>query len=131
MAIRILVTGSRDHPSRALIQDMITDWVVEHTHYTDDVVIVHGDCPTGADHFAKELVEDWNAVGFASIAEEPHPADWDQFGKYAGPKRNKEMAALGADICLAFPYGESKGTNNCIREAEAAGIPVIITRVSV
>ena len=53
-----------------------------------------------------------------------HPADWDKHGKAAGMIRNREMVALGADICLAFPIGRSPGTRACIREAQRAGIPV-------
>ena len=35
------------------------------------------------------------------------------------------MVDLGADVCLAFPLGESRGTRDCMRRASEAGIPVI------
>lgn len=58
------------------------------------------------------------------VIEEAHPADWKRHGKAAGMIRNREMVALGADLCIAFPLPQSKGTFGCIREAEKAGIEV-------
>jgi hypothetical protein len=81
---------------------------------------VHGDCPTGADAFADQFARDFG------IQVEKHKAEWDLHGKFAGPKRNKEMVDLGADVVLAFPQGLSKGTRGTIRMAETAGLPIIV-----
>lgn len=62
-------------------------------------------------------------------------ADWDEYGKAAGPKRNQEMldelVALrdldGYEIgVLAFheDLEHSKGTGDMVRRARAAGVPV-------
>lgn len=51
-----------------------------------------------------------------------YPADWRKHGKAAGPMRNAEMAASGANHCLAFPGG--RGTADMVRKASAAGLPV-------
>lgn len=112
---RLLVTGSRDWD----------DWESMENHLrsarqelgTDKIILVHGGA-RGADFIANKI---WLAWG---LPVESHRADWAKFGAYAGPKRNKEMVALGADLCLAFPIGRSKGTRGCVREAEGAGIPV-------
>lgn len=72
----------------------------------------------GADTLASVEAKQW---GFNV---EVHPADWRSHGKAAGHRRNAEMVKLGADVCLAFPLGESRGTRGCMRLAEAAGIPV-------
>src|SRR5690606_23597523 len=85
----------------------------------------HGDCPTGADKFAKAWLE---AVGDWDVYEIPQPEDWDKHGKAAGPIRNREMAQAGADLCLAFPLGESRGTWNCVNECKKAGIPVKVIK---
>jgi hypothetical protein len=51
------------------------------------------------------------------------PADWDRYGKAAGPIRNKQMLEWGRpDIVIAFPGG--KGTRGMIALARAAGVPV-------
>ena len=115
--MRILVTGSRDWTDRDAVFVAILRQIIgmDRRHIT----IVHGACPTGADAFAAELA-DWNG-----IREERHPADWKARGKAAGPIRNQAMVDAGADICLAFPLDSSRGTRDCMRRAEAAGIPVV------
>ena len=127
--MRILVTGSRDWPDETLVQSAIRDSVIEYwsadpppegSRYAEDVIIVHGACPTGADRMASDLAKQY----FRSYTEEPHLADWRGRGKRAGPARNAEMVALGADVCLAFIKGESKGATMTADLARKAGIPV-------
>lgn len=62
---------------------------------------------------------------------ETYPADWTHFGKAAGGLRNQQMLDTGADQVIAFyahgrAYGPSVsgGTNDMVRRAVAAGIPV-------
>lgn len=88
-------------------------------HDVSDVIVVHG-AARGADTLAAQYAETHY------YAVEPHPADWEGFGKRAGHVRNAEMVLLGADICLAFPHPSSKGTLDCIDQAWRAGIPVRI-----
>jgi hypothetical protein len=82
-----------------------------------DTTIVHGDAP-GADRLAKKI-----AVGLGLILE-PHRAEWGAYGKAAGAIRNREMASLGADLCIAFWDGASTGTRNMMEHAERYEIPV-------
>jgi hypothetical protein len=129
--IRVLVTGGRDFTDRdtvarvlAHLQDVYIIGVEP-----EQIVLVHGDCkrfkPDGSfdpDRSLDQLAaQEAGALGWQT---EPHAAQWDLYGpKAAGPIRNKEMVALGAHYCLAFPGNE--GTKNCRRLAKAAGIPVI------
>jgi hypothetical protein len=84
-------------------------------------ILVHGACPTGADHDAVQA-----SVNHEYFVE-PHPADWKKYGRSAGPRRNERMAALGADLCLAFPSAAgSPGTWDMIRRAVNHGIKTII-----
>lgn len=53
------------------------------------------------------------------------PADWDKYGRRAGPIRNREMAEY-ADALLAYWDGKSRGTKNMIEEARARGLKVSI-----
>lgn len=116
--LRILVTGSRNWASRRAIIDAL-DFAMGDCP-PGDVTVVHGACPTGADRIADEIARKWGAVV------ERHPADWDRHGRRAAFLRNKEMVDRGADVCLAFPQGESTGTRMTMKLAEAAGIPLVV-----
>lgn len=85
----------------------------------DEMVVVHGHCPTGADAIA----DVWCLR--KDVRLERHPADWKRWGKAAGPKRNEEMVELGADVCLAFIKNKSKGATHCSDLAEAADITTV------
>ncbi len=47
-------------------------------------------------------------------------ADWANFGRSAGPRRNQEMAAYG-DALVAVWDGKSRGTLNMIKIAKSFG----------
>lgn len=70
---------------------------------------------------ADELGFDW-AIS-RGVVTERYRADWDKFGKSAGPIRNQQMLTKGVpDLVIAFPGGV--GTADMINRAEKAGIPV-------
>ncbi len=53
------------------------------------------------------------------------PAEWDKYGRAAGPIRNKKMIDMKPDLFIAFHNNvtESRGTANTLMLAEEAGIP--------
>lgn len=113
---RILVTGSRAWTDQKRVYEVLESVVEDKVND----VVVHGDCPTGADHFAYLWCIENN------VQQERHPAAWGHWGKAAGPRRNQEMVQRGADICVAFPMlGQSRGTADCMAKAEEHGIPVV------
>ncbi len=59
----------------------------------------------------------------------PHPANWDQYHRAAGPLRNREMLKEAPDIVLAFhdDLSQSKGTRDMVNQALKAGVPTIIS----
>lgn len=139
--MRVLVTGSRDWADWMTVWDVLSsEWL---TSSGWQFVVVHGQCPSGADKIADEWCEsmiDPEVTG-DSIAVERHPAQGhpsQDFGPWpaAGPRRNAYMVSLGADLCLAFigpctsprcrrtdPH-PSHGASGCADLAEKAGIPV-------
>jgi hypothetical protein len=122
--MRLLVTASREHANIRLIymtlESIYQEW---RTHATDDetFIVVHGNA-RGGDWIARRWVQGKHRLD-DRVDHESHPADWGRHGKPAGHIRNKKMVDLGADRCVGFPIGESKGTRGCMRLAEKAGIP--------
>lgn len=119
-ATRILITGSRNWTDRQSIYEALD--LCYWSHLEDELVVVHGDA-RGADSIAGHWARLMHLVD-TSVSEEWHPADWEQHGKAAGHIRNHHMVGLGADLCLAFPLGESRGTRGCMAAARKAGIRV-------
>lgn len=122
--MRILVTGSRDWSDWNAINNALNEYAGN-----ENLTIVHGDCPTGADAMAQKWC-DYQLGGYS----QRYPADWSR-GRRAGPERNAHMVSLGADACLAF-IGDcssprchrdarhpSHGASGCADLAEVAGIP--------
>jgi YspA, cpYpsA-related SLOG family len=114
---RILVTGSRTWKPDGRIAEQLTAEVRHALRVGLTPVIVHGDCPRGADYIADK----WAAARHVDV--ERHPADWDAHGKAAGFRRDAEMVALGAHVCLAFIRDASRGATRTADLAEKAGIP--------
>jgi hypothetical protein len=85
----------------------------------------------GRDQFRKIFVEPHLADG---LWLETYPADWNNRPRHlAGPERNQLMLDKGADHVIAFfsagkVYGpdERGGTNDMVRRAHRAGVPVDI-----
>jgi hypothetical protein len=83
-------------------------------------VLVHG-AASGADAMAGR----WAGANGVSVT--TFPADWNRYGRSAGPRRNQAMVDSEPDLVVAFPGG--RGTADMVRRAEAAGIRVLkITR---
>lgn len=129
---RILVTGSRNlnEEHAEFVDSRISDVlsIQDGYHvYEPPYTIVVGDCPSGADKYAllayERLVSDFPEM---PLTIEVFQADWATHGRAAGPLRNDEMVASGADICLAFLQNgeENRGTKHCIAAALQAGIRV-------
>jgi hypothetical protein len=122
MAVKIIVTGSRDCSDEDFIFETLSN-LYEEMDAEDEFIVVHGGA-RGADSIAGRWVrimqDDYR------VFEEVFLANWDLYGKAAGHMRNAEMVNNGADLVVAFPKdgAGNRGTNNCIATAMKAGIPV-------
>lgn len=117
--MRALVCGSRDYDDVEKLQNTLD---AVHENYHIDTV-VEGEAP-GADTLAREWAE---AHG---VTIEAYAANWKEFGRAAGPIRNKQMLVEGQpDIVYAFtnkPLSESRGTRNMVTQARKAGIRTVV-----
>ena len=110
--MRILVCGDRNWNDQVRITSRLAK--LGHGH-----VIVHG-AARGADTMAGV------AASSLDMSVDVYPADWNKFGRSAGPIRNRQMLDTKPDLVIAFhPNIEaSKGTKDCVNEARRRGIPV-------
>jgi SLOG family YspA-like protein len=123
--MRLLITGSRDwdlyESVSGRIVEAVIDWIKDHPGLDkgpiDWLTIVHGNCPRGADAIADNF-----ATQVLRVDVERHDADWANFGKSAGFRRNRLMVNTNPDMCLAFIRNKSKGATSCRDLAKAAGI---------
>ena len=120
--MRVLVCGGRDFSSADAwnwLEKNAKDEIAFKTGciaFSIDVLI-HGGA-RGADEGGASWGESEDAKVLC------FPANWKKHGKSAGPVRNRKMLEEGKpDIVIAMPGG--KGTANMVRQAEAAGVPVI------
>jgi hypothetical protein len=60
--------------------------------------LIHGNA-SGADSIAREWANE------RGVKQSPFLANWQEFGKSAGPKRNEEMACQNPDMVILFPGG--------------------------
>ncbi|WP_460071114.1 SLOG family protein [Streptomyces sp. YKOK-I1] len=119
---RILVTGSRDWRDADAVFGALHEARIG-PGAAHGLVVVHGACPTGADALARGWARLHDELG---VIEEAHPARWRVNGvldRAAGFRRNAEMVALGADVCLAFIKDGSRGASHTAGLAEQASIP--------
>ncbi len=86
-----------------------------------DTVIVTGGAK-GADTIACDTAE---RLG---LTVEVFEAQWDVWGRAAGPMRNTKMLDSGIDKVFAYHnnLSESKGTKNCVSQAIKRGIEVFV-----
>lgn len=114
MPVRIIVCGGRHYTDRDNVFR-----VLDKIHTLRGVAeVIQGECPTGADKFARE----W-AVGYG-IPLVRCRAEREKHGKRAGPLRNRYMLTLKPDGVVAFSGG--RGTQDMIYAAQEAGVPVYL-----
>lgn len=113
--MRALVCGDRNWTDRKAIAR-------ELRKLEPPLTIIHG-AARGADTLAGEVAQHHNMKVCV------YPADWGQYGKAAGPIRNKQMLDEGKpDLVLAFHDNieESRGTKDMVRQAAKRGVETIL-----
>jgi hypothetical protein len=86
-------------------------------------VIIEGEA-RGADQLAAMMGRERRGE---RLVIEPYPADWETYGRAAGPVRNRQMLAEGnPEVCVYFhrDLAASKGTADMVKRCKLAGVPV-------
>jgi len=115
--MRVLVSGSRVCIDYSRVLDRLRS-------LPSESIIVQGGA-RGTDALAKRAAAELN------LGCETWEADWERFGRSAGPIRNNAMLDSKPDLVLAFWDGRSPGTRHTITQAHRRGIPVEIIKDNV
>lgn len=112
--LKILICGDRNWSGGDIIREIIKQFKATE--------IIEGEAK-GADTLARLAGE------VLGIPVKRFPADWQQYGRAAGPIRNSQMLKEGnPDIVIGFHYkiNESKGTKDMLTRAKKAGKPTFL-----
>jgi hypothetical protein len=113
---RVLICGSRTWSNRAAIEREVD--LLLSKYAPNEIVVIEGEA-RGADSLARAVAHERGLMVM------PFPADWQRYGRGAGPIRNKQMLDEGQPtLVIAFSedISTSKGTANMVRQAEKAGV---------
>lgn len=121
----LLIAGSRTFTDYELMDRKLSKILDRVGVEFSQIVLVHGGA-RGADSLADRLAHKcgWEVKVF--------PADWNQFGKSAGYRRNREMHEFLAKHknrgCVCFWDGKSRGTQHNFELCKEFGTPLRVIR---
>ena len=102
--MKVIIAGGRDIIYKEIVEKAIKESGFVITE------LISGACPTGVD----VLGEKWAKENGIKIIR--YPANWDKYGRAAGPIRNEQMSEI-AEALIAIWDGKSPGTKNMISNA--------------
>lgn len=109
--MRVIVCGGRDYDNWLNVNVTLSN-LGEITH------LAEGGAP-GADYLSAQWCE-----RHPDVLHYTFPADWERYGRGAGPRRNQAMLdEFHADVVVSFPGG--RGTADMVARAVAAGVKVV------
>ena len=110
--MRTIIAGSRNSDDYEIVKEAIAS-----AGWLPTVVISGG--AKGVDALGEKWAED------NGIPVERFKPDWKQFGRGAGPVRNRQMAE-NAEALIALWDGQSRGTGDMIAIAKEVGLKVFV-----
>ncbi|MFA5760289.1 MAG: SLOG family protein [Dehalococcoidales bacterium] len=113
----LIVAGPRNFFNREIIIENLINAICD----IKPTKIITGNA-TGVDQITAEYCHSLTEIEF-----EVFPADWDKYGRSAGPRRNWTMALAGTHL-LAFTNG-SPGTSNMIYFAKRHDLEIIFVDI--
>lgn len=107
--VKVLIGGCRHYNDYASFCDQVKR-IISEVCINDSIIIFSGHC-SGVDMLGERYAEE------NGYRVELFPAEWDKYGRAAGPVRNRQMVEK-AELVIAFWDGRSKGTRSLIGYAE-------------
>lgn len=125
MSERVLICGDRNWGVATSARDVVALYQTAVLHnfvesLPSDAIVIEGEA-RGADRAARGEAETRGLIVLR------FPADWQRYGRAAGPIRNQQMLDEGKPTrCVAFhdDMENSKGTADMVRRCRKAGVPV-------
>lgn len=116
--MKIIIAGSRTFTDYKKLSEVCDQFLQDQT----DIEIVSGAYYKGADKLGEQYAKErgYKITQF--------PADWERYGRAAGPKRNEQMANY-AGALIAFWDGKSKGTKHMLEVAKCRGLNIFIYQI--
>lgn len=111
--IKLAIVGSRDFTDYETFQQALAEFISEYGMPTSII--------SGGARGADSMAEKWSLEEDIPIV--IYYPDWNTYGRAAGPIRNSQIVN-DATHMIAFPVGESRGTQDSIRKARAKRIPL-------
>lgn len=116
--MKVICAGDRNYADYERVKT-----VLDRLHALLTITEIVSGGATGADALGEKWAEE-NGIDVRKF-----PAEWNLYGRAAGPLRNKEMAEY-ADFLVAFLKPGSKGTASMIEQAEMAGLSGVVFMIT-
>ena len=120
---RIIVCGGRHFNDYDRMKSIIDGVIAEIGLDITAIEIVCGHC-AGADQLGEKYAEE------RCYACKVFPANWEKYGRAAGPIRNSEMVKYASEvkvpIVIAFRNAKTRGTDDTVKKATQKGFKVVV-----
>lgn len=136
--LKIIIAGSRHISDVSLIEPAVIAALREKGPYLDYLAVdlfgwpcAVAEVVSGGANGVDLLGEQW--AESRGIPVKRFPADWRKYGRRAGPLRNREMAEYVGpreSLLVALWDGESRGTADMVKTAEAVGVTTFVQWVA-
>jgi len=118
--LKVIIAGCRNFDDYEMLKHYV-DHILQNVAQRESIEIVSGGAK-GADTLGERYATErgYKITRFL--------ADWDKYGRGAGPKRNEQMGDY-ADALIAFWDGQSRGTKHMIEYAKKKAILVRVKMI--